>query len=144
LRSASTSAPARGVSTHCWRADHCACAAKIARSLSPAPVTAMLWLRLPPDKLETTARSLAMLPEIRMFAAISGSANLMLVVWLNSQNDTVQLESSLVSKLPWLEIVDRAVTLRAIKLMGRLLDYSGRSDGRVPLDFWAEVRPRTR
>jgi hypothetical protein len=85
-----------------------------------------------------------MLPEIRMFAAISGSANLMLVVWLNSQNDTVQLESSLVSKLPWLEIVDRAVTLRAIKLMGRLLDYSGRSDGRVPLDFWAEVRPRTR
>ncbi|MEC3974820.1 Lrp/AsnC family transcriptional regulator [Amycolatopsis sp. H20-H5] len=112
---------------------------EIARSLSPAPVTAMLWLRVPPDKLETTARSLAMLTEVRMCAAISGSANLMLVVWLSSQHETVTLESALAGKLPWLEIVDRAVTLRGIKLMGRLLDETGRSRGRVPLDFWAPV-----
>jgi hypothetical protein len=102
----------------------------------------MLWLRVPPDKLETTARSLAVLPEVRMCAAISGAANLMLVVWLNSQHDTVPLESALAAKLPWLEIVDRAVTLRGIKLMGHLLDDTGLAAGRVPLDFWAPVRPQ--
>ncbi|HWD04921.1 MAG TPA: Lrp/AsnC family transcriptional regulator [Amycolatopsis sp.] len=112
---------------------------EIARPLSPAPVTAMLWLRVPPDKLETTARSLAMLPEVRMCAAITGSANLMLVVWLGSQHDTVPLESSLAAKLPWLEIVDRAVTLRGLKLMGRLLGTTGLAAGRVPLDFWAPI-----
>ncbi|MFI5612180.1 Lrp/AsnC family transcriptional regulator [Amycolatopsis sp. NPDC051903] len=112
---------------------------EIARPLSPAPVTAMLWLRVPPDKLETTARSLAMLPEVRMCAAISGAANLMLVVWLGSQHDTVPLESSLAAKLPWLEIVDRAVTLRGLKLMGHLLDDEGSAAGHVPLDFWAPV-----
>ncbi|MFD9887754.1 Lrp/AsnC family transcriptional regulator, partial [Amycolatopsis sp. NPDC059027] len=110
---------------------------EIARPLSPAPVTATLWLRVPPDKLEATARTLGRLPEIRMCAAISGAANLCAVVWLRSQHDTVELESGLAAKLPWLEIVDRAVTLRCVKLMGRLMDDTGRSAGRVPLDFWA-------
>jgi DNA-binding Lrp family transcriptional regulator len=117
---------------------------EIARSLSPMPVTMMLWLRVPPDRLESTARSLATLPEVRMCAAISGSANLLLVTWLRMQGESVTLESSLVSKLPWLEIIDRAITLRTIKLMGRLLDDTGRARGHVPLDFWSAVRPRSR
>ncbi|WP_370961192.1 Lrp/AsnC family transcriptional regulator [Amycolatopsis sp. cg9] len=112
---------------------------EIARSASPAPVTVTLWLRVPPDKLETTARSLAMLPEVRMCAALTGAANLMLVLWLPSQHDTVAVEALLAAKLPWLEITGRAVTLRSVKLMGRLLDASGRGVGRVPLDFWAAV-----
>ncbi|GAB3142648.1 AsnC family transcriptional regulator [Amycolatopsis stemonae] len=112
---------------------------EIARSVSPAPVTVTLWLRVPPDKLETTARSLAMLPEVRMCAALTGAANLMLVLWLPSQHDTVAVEALLAAKLPWLEITGRAVTLRSVKLMGRLLDAAGRGTGRVPLDFWAAV-----
>ncbi|MGW5746145.1 Lrp/AsnC family transcriptional regulator [Amycolatopsis sp. NPDC003861] len=112
---------------------------EIARSVSPAPVTVTLWLRVPPDKLETTARSLAMVPEVRMCAALTGAANLMLVLWLPSSHDVVAVEARLAAKLPWLEIADRAVTLRSVKLMGRLLDPAGRGVGRVPLDFWAAV-----
>ncbi len=112
---------------------------EIARSLSPTPVTVTLWLRVPPDKLETTARSLAMAPEVRMCAALTGAANLMLVLWLASPHDVVFVEAQLAAKLPWLEITDRAVTLRSVKLMGRLLDAAGRGNGRVPLDFWAAV-----
>jgi hypothetical protein len=63
----------------------------------------------------------------------------MLVVWLPSQHETVALEAVLAAKLPWLEVVGRAVTLRNVKLMGRLLDAAGRGIGRVPLDFWAAV-----
>jgi hypothetical protein len=80
-----------------------------------------------------------MLPEVRMCAALSGAANLMLVVWLPSQHESVALEAVLAAKLPWLEITGRAVTLRSVKLMGRLLDPAGRGTGRVPLDFWAAV-----
>jgi DNA-binding Lrp family transcriptional regulator len=114
---------------------------EIARAQSPAPVTVLLLLRVPPDQLETTARWLGLLPEVRMCAAISGSANLLLAAWLASSGDVVSLESTLVTKLPRLEIVDRAVVLRPVKLMGRLLDKTGRSAGRVPLDFWAPVHP---
>ncbi|WP_254897241.1 Lrp/AsnC family transcriptional regulator [Amycolatopsis sp. Hca4] len=112
---------------------------EIARSASPAPVTVTLWLRVPPDKLETTARSLAVVPEVRMCAALTGAENLMLVLWLPSPHDVLAVEARLAAKLPWLEITGRAVTLRTVKLMGRLLDSAGRGAGRVPLDFWATV-----
>lgn len=114
---------------------------EIARAQSPSPVTVLLSLRVPPAQLEATARWLGLLPEVRMCAAISGQANLLLAAWLGSSGDAVALESTLVTKLPWLEITDRAVVLRPIKLMGRLLDKTGRSAGRVPLDFWAPIRP---
>lgn len=109
---------------------------EIARTRSPAPVTVTLWLRVPPDKLETTARSLSMLPESRMCAALVGSANLMLVVWLPSPSDLLALETGLARQLPWLDIVDRATSLRGVKLMGRLTNEAGLAVGRVPLDFW--------
>ncbi|WP_033296049.1 Lrp/AsnC family transcriptional regulator [Amycolatopsis jejuensis] len=114
---------------------------EIARPLSPAPVTAMLWLRVPPDTLETTARSLATLPEVRMCAATSSDANLMVVVWLGSHHEATALEAGLSEKLPWLQVVNRATTLRTIKLMGHLIDEAGHTEGLVPLDFWAPVKP---
>jgi DNA-binding Lrp family transcriptional regulator len=116
---------------------------EVARSLSPSPVSMTLWLRVPPDRLEAATASLTTLPQVRMCAAVSGPANLLLIVWLRTQTDTVELESALVTRLPWLEIVDRAVILRQVKLMGRVLDGAGRESGRVPLDFWSPVRPRT-
>ncbi|GAA3819739.1 AsnC family transcriptional regulator [Streptomyces coacervatus] len=112
---------------------------EVARSLSPAPVTMLLWLRVPPDQLERSARALGRLPEVRMCAAVSGTANLLVGVWLRSPADAVGLESEMVGKLSRLEIVDRAVTLRAVKLGGCLLDERGRIAGRVPMDFWADV-----
>ncbi|MEV0907429.1 Lrp/AsnC family transcriptional regulator [Streptomyces hokutonensis] len=112
---------------------------EIARSLSPAPVTMLLWLRVPPDQLERSARTLGRFPEVRMCAAVSGAANLLAGVWLRSPADAVALESEMVAKLSRLEIVDRAVTLRPVKLGGCLLDERGRIEGRVPMDFWAAV-----
>ncbi|MFD2474119.1 Lrp/AsnC family transcriptional regulator [Amycolatopsis silviterrae] len=114
---------------------------EIARPLSPAPVTAMLWLRVPPDKLETTARSISMLPEIRMCAALTSKANLLAVAWLGSHHDADALEARLAAKLPWLEIANRAVSLRTVKLMGHLVEGDGRSVGVVPMNFWSPVRP---
>ena len=74
-----------------------------------------------------------------MCAAVCGAANLLVGVWLRSPADAVSLESEMVGKLSRLEIVDRAVTLRPVKLGGCLLDEWGRISGRVPMDFWADV-----
>ncbi|GAA1034354.1 MULTISPECIES: Lrp/AsnC family transcriptional regulator [Amycolatopsis] len=106
---------------------------EIARSLSPAPVTAMLWIRIPPDRLEATARSLAALPETRMCAAVSGEANVLLIAWLTSQQQIAGLEHMLAARFPRLSVLDRTITLRQVKLMGRLLDEEGRAIGQVPL-----------
>jgi DNA-binding Lrp family transcriptional regulator len=114
---------------------------EIARSLSPAPVGMLLWLRVPPDQLDRSAWILGRFPEVRMCMAVSGAANLLIVVWLRSPADAVPLESEMVAKLPRLEIVDRALTLRPVKIGGCLLDERGRISGRVPMDFWADVMP---
>lgn len=93
-----------------------------------------LSLALGADGRASTA-ALAMAPEVRRCAALTGAENLMLVVSLPSPHDVLALEALPAAKLPWLEITGRAVTLRSVKLMGRLLDAAGR----VPLDFWAAV-----
>lgn len=74
-----------------------------------------------------------------MCAAVSGAANLLVGVWLRAAGDAVGLESEMVAKLSRLEIVDRAVTLRPVKLGGCLLDERGRIEGRVAMDFWDGV-----
>lgn len=39
---------------------------------------------------------------------------------------------------PGLAVVDRLVTLRPVKRMGRLLDEDRRAVGAVPMDVWAD------
>jgi DNA-binding Lrp family transcriptional regulator len=112
---------------------------ELARANSPAPVAVLLWLRVPPDGLETTARSIAILPEVRMCAALTGPANLLVIAWLAAESEVVRLEAGLIGKQPWLDVVDRSVVLRTTKLMGRLLDEDGRATGRVPLGYWHPV-----
>ena len=43
--------------------------------------------------------------------------------------------------MPGVQIVDRAVVLRTVKLMGRLLDDTGAADGFVPLPAYLKGGP---
>jgi hypothetical protein len=40
--------------------------------------------------------------------------------------------------VPNLTVVDRLITLRTVKRMGRLLDEDGRAIGAVPMDVWTD------
>lgn len=109
----------------------------LARSLSGAPISVTLFGSTPPDLLDSTGRALAKLPEIRLCAGVAGPRNLVATVWVGSLVDVQSLEVRLANDLPHLRIADRAVALRAIKLMGRLLDPDGRAIGYVPVEPWA-------
>ncbi|MGC0420391.1 Lrp/AsnC family transcriptional regulator [Embleya sp. AB8] len=111
---------------------------ELARSLSGSPVSATFWAQVPPEHLDATARELAQLPEIRMIMGIAGPHNLVMTLWLRSVAEAQTLETRLAERLLHLRTVDRAIALRAVKLMGRLLDPEGRAIGFVPLDIWAD------
>ncbi|WP_171171962.1 Lrp/AsnC family transcriptional regulator [Streptomyces sp. I05A-00742] len=111
----------------------------LARSLSGSPVAATFFGSVPPEHLDATARELAKLPEIRMVIGVSGPQNLIAIVWVRSLVDTQELEVRLAARLPHLRITDRAIALRAVKLMGRLLDTEGRANGFVPVDIMEPV-----
>ncbi|MFE0136394.1 hypothetical protein ACFWY6_33225 [Streptomyces sp. NPDC059037] len=54
-------------------------------------------------------------------------------MWVGSPGDVQALEVRIAHALPHLRIVDRAVALRAVKLMDRRLDAAGRAVGFVPI-----------
>ncbi|MFJ8363572.1 Lrp/AsnC family transcriptional regulator [Streptomyces sp. NPDC093984] len=105
--------------------------------ISGWPVSAYFWARVPPRDLDKIAQSLLTLPEIRMCAAITGTDNLLVIVWLRSLGDSQRLETKIAERIPTLTLVERAIVLRFTKRMGRLLDGQGRSTGAVPIDPWA-------
>ncbi|MCF2527941.1 Lrp/AsnC family transcriptional regulator [Yinghuangia soli] len=109
---------------------------EVAQPLSGWPIRATLWLRVPPAALDATARQLAAHPGVRMCAGVAGSANLMLVAWLRHVADVPRLEVELLERFGDIAVMDRAVTLRMVKQMGRILDDRGRAVRHVPMDLW--------
>ncbi|MEB8340789.1 Lrp/AsnC family transcriptional regulator [Streptomyces endophyticus] len=101
--------------------------------------TATLWMAAPPTELEAAAEELTQLRDTRLSASVASEANLVGVVWMHGMDDLSRYEARVGAKFPALRVLNRAVTLRWIKRMGRLLDGEGRSVGCVPMDVWQPV-----
>ncbi|MER5391545.1 Lrp/AsnC family transcriptional regulator [Saccharopolyspora sp. NPDC002686] len=109
---------------------------EIARGLTEWPIAATLWASVPPGDIDKVAQGLSALPELRMCSSITGPHNLLFTLWLKSVADLPRLETLLADRLPQLHLVDRAVNLRMVKLMGQLLDDRGCAKGPVPINPW--------
>ncbi|MEV0705555.1 Lrp/AsnC family transcriptional regulator [Saccharopolyspora sp. NPDC050389] len=107
---------------------------ELARKLSGWPVYAWFFARVSPAHLEETARALARIPEVRAVTSTAGPYNLIIAVWLRSLIDVQELETHMARRLPHLDIVDRSIVVRPVKLVGRLLDEQGYATGTVSLD----------
>ncbi|MFJ7945031.1 Lrp/AsnC family transcriptional regulator [Streptomyces sp. NPDC096354] len=105
----------------------------LARPLSGWPLSAMYFASVPGEHLEETSQVLAGLREVRACAITAGPHNLVVDVWLRTLHDVHVFEAHVSRRLPRLTVTDRAVVLRTVKHMGRLLDRDGRSVGVVPL-----------
>lgn len=103
-----------------------------AHELAGWPVTATFRAWLPPGRLDQVGRELSTMPEVRLCVAVTGEANLFATVWLHSVDAGHRLETLLGRRFPELRMMDRAVALRTVKRMGRLLDEHGRATGFVP------------
>lgn len=107
---------------------------EVAQPLSGWPVSASIWCRVPPPRLDAVLAGLAGVPEVRVCAAITGGpTNMFASLWLRSAGDLQRLEAQLSERVPELETVDRAVALVHIKRMGRVLDDDGRAVRLVPV-----------
>jgi DNA-binding Lrp family transcriptional regulator len=107
----------------------------VARPVSGWPLSAVYFASVPADKLREISQALATVSEVRSCAITAGPHNLVIDVWLRNLPDVHSLEAHLCSRLPPLRVADRAVVLRTVKHMGRLLDLDGRCRGVVPLDW---------
>lgn len=73
-----------------------------------------------------------------MCSITSGAANLILDLWVRALSDVHMLEGRLENRLSRqeLRVVKRAVVLRTVKHVGRVLDHQGRSAAVAPLNYW--------
>jgi DNA-binding Lrp family transcriptional regulator len=107
----------------------------VARQVSGWPLSAIYFASAPADKVREISQALASVSEVRACAITAGPHNLVIDVWLRNLPDVHSLEAHLCARLPPLRVADRAVVLRTVKHMGRLLDVDGRCRGVVPLDW---------
>ncbi|WP_411111093.1 Lrp/AsnC family transcriptional regulator [Streptomyces sp. c-19] len=101
--------------------------------------SATVWMSVAPAQLATAGDELSRLKSTRMAASVSSEANLLSVVWLHALDDLARYEAQAAARITSVRVLNRAVNLRWIKRMGRLLADDGRSTGFVPIDLWAPV-----
>lgn len=104
---------------------------EVAQLTSQWPISCTWVARIPPAEQERTVAALGTLPELRLCISTTGDTNLMFTVWVRSLQHLMRLEQLLGERLPWLGIVDNAVTLRTPKRVGWLLDERGLTTGEV-------------
>ncbi|WP_232668162.1 Lrp/AsnC family transcriptional regulator [Pseudonocardia sp. TRM90224] len=111
----------------------------VSQPLSGWPVSVAMWMSAPADQHAATAAALAAMPETRLTVGIvGGPANLMVMSWLRRLEDMHRLEAVLAERLPRLRVVDRVVTMRRIKRLGRYLTEEGYGTPAVVFDPWRE------
>ncbi|WP_306323527.1 MULTISPECIES: Lrp/AsnC family transcriptional regulator [unclassified Streptomyces] len=91
------------------------------------PVTTVVALRVPADRLQETARALAARTDTRLVATCVGEADLIVSLWLPSLADAHPFAATLAERFPDVRVVRWLTGLRAIKRMGQLLDERGRA-----------------
>jgi DNA-binding Lrp family transcriptional regulator len=112
--------------------------AEVAAHPAGWPVPVILSVDAPTSRLVETARAIARLRQVRLCATLAGTPPIIVSAWLHDVEAIHGFETTLVKALPDLTVVDRLVTLRTVKRMGRLLDEDGRAVGVVPMDVWTD------
>jgi DNA-binding Lrp family transcriptional regulator len=104
---------------------------EIAQSISGWPISAVVWADSPAEQLSSAVRSLSAIPQVRLCCSLTGPRNLLLMVWVRTLDALPRLERTLCERAPGLAIVDRAICLRTVKQLGRVLDRDGRATANV-------------
>lgn len=104
----------------------------MAHPLAGLSTVVLFRTAVPHAQLTTTGTALARMEEVRLATSVSGTDNLLVMVWLHGLHAIDAFESQLAERFPDLRISDRSVFLHSRKRMGRLLDMAGRATGHVP------------
>lgn len=106
---------------------------ELARRQSGYPLCTWYFLKTPAAQRVNVAQRIAALQQARAVVAVVGQYDLAVDVWTRTLDDVQRLEATIEERMPGVQIADRAVVLRTVKIMGRLLDESGAGCGFVPL-----------
>jgi DNA-binding Lrp family transcriptional regulator len=114
---------------------------EVARRHSGYPMCTWYLLRTPASQRDDVANRIAKLRQARAVVSTVGQYDLAVDVWTRNLEDVQRLEATIEERMPGVHIADRAVVLRTVKQMGRLLDEVGNAAGFVPLPAYLKGGP---
>lgn len=106
---------------------------EVSHVISGWPVTANVWARASSRSISALVDALDELPQVRVCCEVTGTANILMAVWLHTVGELSEFEQQLESRVPGLVVADRSVTLETPKRLGSLLDRSGCRTGSIPV-----------
>ncbi|MFT4165936.1 MAG: Lrp/AsnC family transcriptional regulator [Microlunatus sp.] len=106
----------------------------VARAASSWPIYAWYFVEAPARTVESARTRIVAVPEVRLAAVCASRYNLILAVWLRTLADVNRFEIALGNALDGARVADRAVVLRMVKQVGRLLGPDTRAIGDPPND----------
>ncbi|HWC24540.1 MAG TPA: Lrp/AsnC family transcriptional regulator [Flexivirga sp.] len=95
---------------------------EIAQRYSGFPVSCQWYVRVPADAHSKAAQALAAMPQVRLAASTTGEANFVIVMWLRSVAEVMDVEVALAQQIPEIELLRNTLILRATKRVGWLLN----------------------
>lgn len=95
---------------------------EIAQRYSGFPVSCQWYLRVPADAHDSAAQALAAMPQVRLAASTTGEANFVIIMWLRSVAEVMDVELALDQRIPGVELLRNTLIMRATKRVGWLLN----------------------
>lgn len=109
----------------------------VAREAFDFPISMVLSLKVAPKHAEEVAFRIGAWKETRFCASVASTANLIIIAGLRDLVDGENFMGKL-SELEFpLEVVQRSINTRMIKIYGRMLDQDGRALQHIAVDPWA-------
>ncbi|NKY87128.1 Lrp/AsnC family transcriptional regulator [Nocardia veterana] len=110
----------------------------LARQIAGWPIVIVYRAALPAEQLRSLGVTVARWAEIRMCTTtFGGDSNLIIIGWLRTAHEATGLETRLSRAFPDLRVVDRQISFRTAKRMGRILDRHGRAREFIPIEVWS-------
>ena len=97
----------------------------LSQPLTGMPVNVQWAARLDAANHDAAAALLAKDQRTQVVASLTGRANFLVIMWMQSPADALDVEQSIQERVPGIEIIESMVTLRPVKRLCRVLDQGG-------------------
>lgn len=104
---------------------------EVAQRYSAFPVTCQWFVNVPAGQHEAAAAELKTMRNVRLSASTTGPTNFVIIMWLQSLADVMNVELALQQKVPGIVLVESVVMLHTVKRVGWMLTPDSRASGAV-------------
>lgn len=104
---------------------------EIAQKYSGFPIICQWYANVPAGQHDAAATELRAVRNVRFMASTTGSTNFVIIMWLRSLAEIMEMELAIQQRIPGIELVESVVMLNTAKRVGWMLNPDSTATGAV-------------